>query len=168
MNIWNNKFVMYYDGTTGAFEEIGLAYSTDGILWKGYGRVLKRGNDGVWGNTDAWDSSYTSYGTVVKIGDTWHLWYSGGQTEAGEGIGHATSADGINWQRDPNNPIFYKNDGVLWRNDRTYTPSVLYDPNGFETGGCPNLKMWFTGKTGSNYTIGYANTCVKIQLQLIK
>lgn len=47
-NVWNNKFVMYYDGTTGAFEEIGLAYSTDGILWKGYGRVLKRGNDGVW------------------------------------------------------------------------------------------------------------------------
>jgi len=163
VNIWNNKFVMYYDGTTGSFEEIGLAYSTDGILWKGYGRVLKRGNEGVWGNTDAWDSSYTTYGTVVKIGDTWHLWYSGGQTEAGEGIGHATSTDGINWQRDPNNPILYKNDGVLWRNDRTYTPSVLYDPNGFETGGCPNLKMWFTGKTGSNYTIGYANTCVKIQ-----
>jgi len=156
-NIWNNKFVMYYDGTTGGVEEIGLAYSTNGILWKGYGRVLERGGSGTW------DSDYTTYGTVVKIGDTWHLWYSGGRTQAGDGIGHATSSDGINWQRDPNNPIFYKNDGILWRNDRTYTPSVLYDPNGFETGSCPNLKMWFTGKTGSEYTIGYANACVKTQ-----
>ena len=155
-NIWNNKFVMYYDGTTGGVEEIGLAYSTNGILWKGYGRVLERGGSG------AWDSDYTTYGTVVKIGDTWHLWYSGGQTQAGDGIGHATSSDGINWQRDSTNPIFHKNDGVTWRNDRTYTPSVLYDPNGFETGGCPNLKMWFTGKDtiNSNYTIGYVNGCV--------
>lgn len=156
-NIWNNKFVMYYDGTTGGLEEIGLAYSTDGILWKGYGRVLVRGGSGTW------DSTHVSYGSVVKIDDTWHLWYSGGDGRVHDGIGHATSSDGINWQRDPSNPIFHINEGILWRNARTYTPSVLYDPNGFETGGCPNLKMWFTGRTGSEYTIGYANTCVKSQ-----
>jgi hypothetical protein len=155
-NIWNNKFVMYYDGTTGGVEEIGLAYSTNGILWKGYGRVLERGG----GST--WDSDYTSYGTVVKIDDTWHMWYSGSGYSGGanEGIGHATSQDGLNWQRDPNNPIFHKDDGVSWRNSRTYTPSVIYEPNGFETGSCPNLKMWFTGRTGDNYTIGYAYGCI--------
>lgn len=156
-NVWNNKFVMYYDGTTGGYEEIGLAYSTNGILWKGYGRVLERGGSGTW------DSDYAAYGTVVNIGDTWHLWYSGGQTQVGDGIGHATSSDGINWQKDPANPIFHKNNGVVWRNVRTYTPSIIFDPKGFETGKCPNLKMWFTGRTGSEYTIGYANTCVNVQ-----
>lgn len=155
-NIWNNRFVMYYDGTTGAVEEIGLAYSNNGILWKGYGRVLERGGNGNW------DSDYVSYGTVVKINDTWHLFYSGSGYAGGanEGIGHAISSDGLKWEKDSNNPIFHKNDGILWRNDRTYTPSVIYDPNGFETGGCPNLKMWFTGKTGSEYTIGYVNGCI--------
>jgi len=157
VNIWNNKFVMYYDGTTGGVEEIGVAYSTNGILWKGYGRVLEIGA------SSAWDSGYATYGTVIKIDDTWHMWYSGGKSQAGDGIGHATSKDGLKWNKDSNNPIFHKNDGIIWRNDRTYTPSIIYDPNGFETGKCPNLKMWFTGKTGSNYTIGYAYDCLETE-----
>ena len=146
---------MYYDGTTGAVEEIGLAYSTNGILWKGYGRVLERGGNGTW------DSDYVSHGTVVKIENTWHLWYSGSGKGGGanQGIGHATSMDGINWVKD-SNPVFHSNDGVLWRNDRTYTPSVIYDSNGFETSSCPNIKMWFTGKENSNYTIGYVYGCI--------
>lgn len=154
-NIWNNKFVMYYDGTTGGLQEIGLAYSTNGILWEGYGRVFERGGVG------AWDSTHVSHGTVVKIDDVWHLWYSGGQGRVNQGIGHATSRDGVNWQRNPENPIFHKSDEVLWRSLRTYTPSVIYSPSGFETGGCPNIKMWITGEDeNNNRTIGYAYGCI--------
>jgi len=35
-NPFDYTFVMYYDGTTGGTESIGLGYSSDGILWNGY------------------------------------------------------------------------------------------------------------------------------------
>jgi len=150
-NPFDYSFAMYFDGTTGAFEEIGLGYSPDGIAWTLYGKVLPRGNDGDWGNTDDWDSSYTTFGTIIKEADgKWHMWYSGGQVDSNDGIGYAHSSDGLDWVRSPNNPIMHQNDGVPWRNDRTYCPMVIED------GGI--YKMWFSGKdtaTG-NYAIGYA------------
>ncbi len=66
------------------------------------------------------------------------------------GIGYATSPDGIDWERDENNPIFHRDDGVDWRDERTYCPAVLKDGNSY--------KMWFAGKDEETdyYSIGYA------------
>lgn len=143
-NIWNNKFVMYYDATTGGDESIGLAYSTNGIYWKGYGQVLAGGGAG------AWDNDYATFGTVVKDGSFYHLWYSGGDGKSNHGIGYAWSTNGINWTKDSKNPIFHKDDGVSWRNERTYAPMVIVQGS--------NWKMWFSGTdtATSNYAIGYA------------
>jgi hypothetical protein len=144
-SVWANKFVMYYDGTAGGFESLGLAVSNDGINWQGYnnGAAPVLAGSGV---TGAWDKTYVSRATVIRESDSqFDMWYSGGVGAMDNGIGYASSTDGINWTR-ASNPIFYKNDGVAWRNDRTYTPMVIGD------------QMWFTGKdlaTGS-YTIGYA------------
>ena len=65
------------------------------------------------------------------------------------GLGHASSIDGINWVKDTDNPIFIYNDGVPWRNTRTYTPFVLFEPF-CSQGSCSlcNAKMWFGGGTG--------------------
>jgi hypothetical protein len=68
-NPFDYSFALYFDATTGGFEEIGLGYSSDGIDWKLYGKVLPRGNNGPWGNTDAWDSSYTTFGSIIKESD---------------------------------------------------------------------------------------------------
>jgi hypothetical protein len=162
--LWNNRYVMYYDGTTGAFEQVGLAYSADGKLWKRYGDgpVLPSGSDwrGAWGSPSAWDSSYASYGTVMRTPDGgYRFWYSGGVTSVDQGIGYAVSADGIHWSKSLDNPIFHKSDGVAWRNDRTYTPIVLYDANGFGGNGpAAAYKLWFSGRDASNhnYAIGFA------------
>ncbi|MFQ5892144.1 MAG: hypothetical protein ACE5HW_05060, partial [Candidatus Methanofastidiosia archaeon] len=164
-NIMNNRYIMYYDATTGGFESIGLAYSADGKLWKGHGEILPRGNTGPWGNTDTWDSSYTYRATVILFQGVYHMWYSGATGGGGSdyyahGIGHATSQDGLNWVRDEDNPLFHKDDGVLWRDKRTYTPLVIYDENGFASLDECNFKMWFTGKSDSNYAIGYATLCI--------
>ncbi len=93
-NPMDYSYVMYYDGTTGAFEEIGLANSTDGINWTRYGAqpVLPRGG-GIWGNTDTWDSSYAYPAGVVKADGKYRMWYSGGQTANSQGIGYAESTD---------------------------------------------------------------------------
>ena len=144
-SVWANKYVMYYDGTTGGDESLGLAVSNDGINWQGY-------NDGVapvlagTGVLGDWDAGYVSRATVIKDGtDDYHMWYSAGVGTMNQGIGYASSVDGINWSRDAGNPIFYITDGEAWRDNRTYTPMVIGD------------EMWFTGKSSAGaYTIGYA------------
>jgi hypothetical protein len=144
-SVWANKYVMYYDGTTGGTESLGLAVSNDGLNWQGYngGVAPVLAGTGVTGN---WDYNFVSRATVLKENDdAYHMWYSGGSGNMQDGIGYAFSTDGIAWSRDVSNPIFHKGDGVAWRNDRTYTPMVIGN------------EMWFSGKNSAgNYTLGYA------------
>jgi uncharacterized repeat protein (TIGR01451 family) len=155
-------FAMYYDATTGGQEVTGLAYSSDGNGWTRYHQapyedapVLDHGGAGDW------DSGYSAYGTIIRESShVWHFWYSGGQTQVGDGIGYASSTDGINWDKDADNPLLHKNDGLGWRNSRAYTPSVIYSPTRFDGRGDASLyKMWFTGRSSSGmYAIGYMSS----------
>ncbi len=146
-------FTMYYDGTTGGTESIGLGFSNDGITWTGYDADNDGNADPVLSGTSVgeWDYNYVSRATIIKnADDDYEMWYSGGIGAMNHGIGYATSSDGITWTRDPI-PIFHKTDGGAdWRNSRTYTPMVIKD-------GC-SYKMWFTGKdmAEGDYSIGYA------------
>ena len=144
-SVWANKFVMYYDGTTGSTESLGLAVSNDGINWQGYngGIAPVLAGSGVTGD---WDRTYASRATVIRESDDlFHMWYSGGDGSMDKGIGYAASTDGINWVREADNPIFSKDDGVAWRGKRTYTPVVIGN------------QMWFSGVDQSGaYAIGYA------------
>jgi hypothetical protein len=153
INTWNNKYVMYYMGTNGGSEYIGLAYSNNGIHWKRYGNnpVLSPGAGADWDNTSV------GYCSVINISGIWRMWYGGGPG-TNQGIGYATSPDGINWTKHPDNPIFHVNDNVPWRNDRTYTPWVLHDSADFSGHGDAHpYKMWFSGKSDDGkYSIGYA------------
>jgi hypothetical protein len=144
-DVWNNRYVMYYDGTTGGIEQVGLGYSVDGLHWKRYG------DQPVVPNTPGgWDSNYTGFGTVFKL-NGYHFFHSGGRGAMHEGIGYAFSQDGITWQK-ASAPLFHIADGVGWRSARCYTPSVLLKTVG--NGVC--FCMWFTGDDGSNRAIGYA------------
>jgi parallel beta-helix repeat protein len=157
-NLWNNKYVMYYMGTTGGNQFIGLAYSNNGTHWKRYGcnpvlMPCTLAND----PTVCWDYYAVGYCTVLNISGTWHMWYCGGEG-TNHGIGYATSPDGISWTKQLGNPIFHIGDGIPWRNDRTYTPCVVYDAASFSGhGDAYPYKMWFTGvSTDGKYSIGYA------------
>ncbi|MDD5699848.1 MAG: hypothetical protein PHH00_01485 [Candidatus Nanoarchaeia archaeon] len=144
-NPFDYSYAMYFDGTTGGYESIGLGYSSDGKDWRLYGEILPRGGDGKW------DSNYATFGTIIKESDgNWYMWYSGGQSVSSDGIGYATSSNGLTWTKSSDNPILHYTDGVSWRNDRTYTPMVLKDGDTY--------KMWFSGKSGNNYAIGYATS----------
>lgn len=153
--VWQNKFVMYYDGTTGGVEDTGLAVSNDGKNWQGYNGgaapVLNRGVSG------AWDDGFATFSTVLNIGGTYYMWYSGGKVISGEGIGYAQSSDGLVWTKDVGNPFLHYTNGVPWRSTRTYTPMVIYDASQFSGAGeSVYFKMWYSGLTGANYTMGYA------------
>jgi len=86
------------------------------------------------------------------------VFYYMGTSGLDESIGLAVSNDGINWTKDATNPIFHKDDGVTWRNKRTYTPVVIAD------------QMWFSGRdvdTGV-YAIGYATApCTPVSIDYL-
>ncbi|MCS7098125.1 MAG: hypothetical protein NZ922_04015 [Candidatus Methanomethyliaceae archaeon] len=144
------KFRMYYDGTPGHNESIGVGFSSDGITWIGYDKNGDGKADPVLtGSSFGWDANYVYPCTVLKLGSKYYMFFSGGVSGTNEGIGYAISDDGLTWTKDPKNPIFHKNDGVSWRNARTYTPAVVKAEDG--------LRMYFTGVDSmGNYAIGYA------------
>jgi hypothetical protein len=159
---FNYSYTMYFDATTGAFEETGLGYSVDGITWSLYqdAPVLPRGV--VAGQ---WDQNYASFGSVVRDQEgLWHFWYSGGVVAMGDGgIGYASSPDGINWTKSPSNPFIAPVPGT-WENTKPYTPQVLYDINRYSGhGNNSQYKMWHAGvSAGGNYTLGYYGRDVAI------
>ncbi|MDQ7825128.1 MAG: carboxypeptidase regulatory-like domain-containing protein [Candidatus Eremiobacteraeota bacterium] len=144
---WSYSYVMYYDGTTGGPEATGLAYSADGLFWKAYtvNPVLSPSA------SPAWDSKYSTFGTVYHDAAGYHFWYSGGVTTLNEGIGYAFSTDGKAWTKNPSH-IFHISDAyaVSYRNSRVCTPSVIDDGTGV-------LKMYYTAQaSGGLKKIGRA------------
>jgi hypothetical protein len=158
-------YQMFYDtssegfGPGGSVEQIGLAYSSDGLNWTRYGSepiLIPSGAIGDWDGTHAFRPS------VVRVTGTYYMLYSGSNDNIdpvtsvsyAHGIGLATSTDGIHWTKSASNPVFSYANGVAWRNSRTYAPSVLLSPNGLQ------LQMWFSGGSGltagTSQGIGYA------------
>ena len=131
---FSHSYAMYYDGTDGRAEFIGLAYSSDGLFWTAYSTqpVLNISASG-------WDNGSVSYGRVYRDSNGYHIWYSGSSVSGvNEGIGYAYSEDGKSWTKDDaGNPVFSINDGNTYRNSRVYTPSVVDDGTGM-------LKMYFS------------------------
>jgi hypothetical protein len=56
---------------------------------------------------DTWDRQIRERGYILREGNTWRLWYTGYNPARNDSkfLGYATSADGIQWQRHPENPI---------------------------------------------------------------
>ncbi len=104
------------------------------------------------GSSGAWDDYQVTTGTVLIAGTTFHLWYSGSHDGFTSEIGHATSSDGINWTRDPQNPIVKRGGVGTWNERASFFPIVLRD------GG--RYLMWFAGYDMSSTpgTIGYAES----------
>jgi len=56
---------------------------------------------------ESWDKKIRERGWILKVGDVYHLWYTGYNDARSPTrlLGHATSKDGIQWSRDEANPI---------------------------------------------------------------
>jgi len=123
-------------------ELVVMAYSPNGYVWTGYDPtsvgyatpVFAGTSDGV-----SFDTDHIGWFKVIKNSDTdWEAFYSGGKGttyQALNGIGYATSNDGINWTR--RETLFTTNDAVAWRNNSVWMPSVVKSGN--------NYKIFFLG-----------------------
>ena len=75
--------------------------------------------------TETWDKRIRERGFVLRSGGSYHLWYTGYNDDLSPKrlLGHATSADGVRWVRDPANPLLttsFVEDMCVVKRDGTY------------------------------------------------
>jgi hypothetical protein len=160
-NPFNYTYAMFFDGTTGSYESIGLGYSADGITFNLYAEVLPAGAPTSGGNTARWDSNYTTFCDMFQTPlGKWLMFYSGGRAASSEGIGVAVSDDRLAWTKmETVAPLISMKAGT-WRDNRAYAPSIVTDfVNRFNgAGDQSDMKMLVSGRDASGkYTLGYFN-----------
>jgi predicted GH43/DUF377 family glycosyl hydrolase len=137
---------MWYSGSDGAVTKIGYATSPDGVIWTKYpgNPVLELGPSG------SWEDEQVRAPDVYFDGSNFHMWYTGVKVDSNK-IGYAISSDGINWIKNPANPVLDVGLPGTWDDYRVNTPSVIFDGSLY--------RMWFSGHDGSYPRIGYAELC---------
>ena len=138
-----NTYHMWYTGSNGSVSQIGYATSPDSINWTKYSGnpVLPLGEAG------SWDDQNVNTPEVLFIDGVFHMWYAG--FDGGhEQIGHATSHNGIDWEKDTLNPVLKVGMTGSWDNANVSQPSVLFDGTMFH--------MWYGGGSDFSWKIGYA------------
>jgi uncharacterized repeat protein (TIGR01451 family) len=140
-------YKMWYRGRdTNGIGRIGYATSPDGITW------TKSGNNPVLnvGSPGSWDGNEVTEPSVIKVSNTYHLWYVGNDGVTLR-IGQATSADGIYWVKDAANPVLDLGGSGSWDWLNVYSPSVVKVGDEY--------KLWYSGGTlPAAYQTGYATS----------
>lgn len=144
------NFAVVFENMTSwkAYADNGHGYvvyyaSTDGLNWTGV-------SENILGNSiQSWETTNNTRPFVIKVGNYYVMFYGNGASN-NKAIGMAVSTDGENFIKSNTNPIFSTDDSVDWRDERTYTPTIIKDDNEYV--------MYFSGKsqTTSNYSLGYA------------
>lgn len=140
-------FKMWYSGGDGSsIRGVGYAESLDGVTWSKYSGnpVLQQGFAGAW---DSWSAHWCS---VIKVGSTYRMWYSGGSSFTTHRIGYASSPNGLDWTKYSGNPVLGSEHGGSWDDQQVWFPFVMKDG--------PAYRMWYCGNDGTNGRIGYASS----------
>ena len=147
-------YINNYTSAEGKFKmTIGRARGLDGLNWTNDGRVLdvSHAASGASGTTHLWDDRLTSFPSVWKDGGTWYRVYEGAGENEGSSpgdIGLATSSDGSNFVKHPDNPILRHNP-TGWERANIGTPS-LYKEKGI-------WYLFYHGYDGNVCQIGVAS-----------
>jgi hypothetical protein len=128
---------------------IGHATSSDGRIWTKdtLNPVINLGSAGSW--DDSW---ILSAGSVIRVNNTYHIWYNAWDGVIGGNdvrIGHATSEDGRNWTKDPD-PVLSRGSNADWDYPRVDGGEVVYDGNTFH--------MYYLGGNWFDWQMGYATS----------
>lgn len=136
---------------------IGYATSPDGINWTVYPSAIL-----IAGDQSNWDSASIAEPSVIKVGNTYHMFYSAldkWNTETFQ-VGYAYSTNGIDWIKSTSNPVLKKGNTTQWDRYWASHPTVIFDSVQNK------YKMWYTGRdtgaitslTGYYWDIGYAES----------
>jgi len=136
--------VLYEDGVykmwfTGCDDDglsrIYYATSPDGVNWTVTEDAVLEVGAG-----ESWDKSGLKAPTVVKVDGVYHMYFAGHyQPDTIYLLGHATSADGVNWNKDPVNPILSPGQEGECDYYGLSDPTVLYEDGLF--------KLWYQAES---------------------
>jgi len=138
---------MYFVG--GDWDDLRISYasSDDGISWNEY-----PGNPVLHlGAKQSWEEDKVFSPDVLLIKDVYHMWYAG-EADHNRRIGHATSADGLLWVKDPANPVLGLGAADGFGSAGVAHPAMLLSSDGYH--------LWYAGTTKHQgqeiQSIGYA------------
>ena len=107
----DGAYHMWYTGQASGHSWIGYATSPDGVTWKRMSDKPVLSFDQPWEKNTAvmcpsviWDESTRLFS----------MWYSGGEQNEPDAIGHAVSSDGLNWKKNGGNPVFLPDPANAW------------------------------------------------------
>ncbi len=144
---WTRKVSVPYDW------QIGLAKSTDnGDTFKRFGR------GSIIGSTNTEPFLQAGCSSIMNLNGVWHLWYTSGikwiqtdhKPESVYQIMHATSKDGINWERE-GVPVI----SPVIKDEAQASPSVIFHNNKYHMVFSYRHSTDFRNKE-RGYRIGYA------------
>ncbi len=152
-----DEYFLYYVGWTRCHSvpydwEIGLARSLDGTHFKRIGKGPLMG-------PTVGEPYLNSTPIVYKFGDTWHMFYHTGcqwikkdeKLESQYIIKHATSTDGINWDRNNRQVL-----PLAVENECQTSPSVINIGGTYHMFFCYREGLDFREDRDKSYRIGYA------------
>jgi predicted GH43/DUF377 family glycosyl hydrolase len=101
---------MWYTGQARGHSSIGYATSPDGTNWTRQSPKPVLTADVPWEKGAAmcphalWDATARLF----------RMWYSAGEQYEPDAVGYATSPDGLNWTKHPDNPVFKPDPTAIW------------------------------------------------------
>ena len=122
----NGVYRMWY-GAQGrdGHDRILLAESPDGLAWETKGVALDHGS-----------ANHVNDPSVVKVGDTFFMYYTRAPVDVRDEIALATSADGVTWQEQ--GTVLGPGVDGAWDSLLVGRPSVLHEDGRF--------RMWYDGR----------------------
>jgi hypothetical protein len=123
-------------------EEVTLmgGYAATSPVWirntKLYQTIIYSENRGTPGE---WDGDRLGTPSVLKDGDTYKMWYMGGNELEGDSIGYADSPDGVNWFSPSTDPLISVGSQNEWDGFGVTAPFVMKTSIGFQ--------MWYVGRS---------------------
>lgn len=109
-------------------------------------------NPALYFSGSGFDATRVMDPSIVKVGGTYYMYYTGLPFGNDDQIGLATSTDGLTWTRSSQNPVLPHGE-QSWSGFRTKWGRVLYDNGTF--------KMWYIGDDQNLYAteyLGYATS----------
>jgi predicted GH43/DUF377 family glycosyl hydrolase len=118
---------MWYTGQARDRSWIGYATSKDGKTWR------RESDKPVLSADRPWEKVAVMCPHVIRDerSGLYRMWYSGGEQYEPDAIGHATSKDGLIWEKHANNPIFKPDPSLPWERDRVTACQVVRQGEGY-------------------------------------
>lgn len=146
--IEDGVFKIWYTNSplAGGGLQVGYAESVDGYNWTRYPDPV------LWG-TDSWEIDHIVALSILKEGDLYELWYHGQSAGGRYQIGRAWSFDGLEWFKDPDNPVLSPGEAGEWDDDWVVYPSVIRFGESEET---ESRWLYYSGHDHADLRIGVA------------